>query len=512
MLRKIFNFVSVGTLVLSLTVPTNLLAAQGPYRCAFDELYPPGSNARAKVIGIRDGALNAKDSAAYSLSKTGREVRTGYRNVKDYAGNTGRRVGRSVSDGYYNTKDGLSTKARITGRNVSRGYHNTKDAVGLTYRTNKRSFFSRFKPKSTYKTVKTNALNTADKAAYSVTKGYRGVRDGALNTYDRGSLWLKKTGRSVRSTTLNKGDKASYFVNRNARAAGDTYANAKGKASLTLKKNYRGVKRNTAHAYGKTKRSFTKGVAGSVLSNVAITTGMIVADKMRQGGTFKEGVDSALSYVTSPVFYLGDMLGALGGAAIGSMVPLPAFAYSGSLIGNMVGRLPVLGGAMLFATLGATAVQLYQNGNFSVKNLLAAIDLPLMSGQILGASIGAALGTALLPIPGLGSLIGGIAGGMLGGKIAQWLTGRFGEPKYDAQVAADGSWSDKPMNGSVGSSAAVSGLAVMSPIDTLRHQMEKTYELFLNTTDGPAKKAAFETYVGAKNSYDRAMKATGSSF
>ena len=260
------------------------------------------------------------------------------------------------------------------------------------------------------------------------------------------------------------------------------------------------------------KTSFTKGVAGSILSNVAITTGMLVVDKMRQGGSFGEGVDSALSYITSPVFYLGDMLGALGGAAIGSMVPLPAFAYSGSLIGNMVGRLPVLGGAMLFATLGATAVQLWQDGNFSFSNLLAAIDLPLMSGQILGASIGAALGTVLLPIPGLGSLIGGIAGGMLGGKIAQWLSGRFGEPKYDSAVAADGSWSDKPANGSVGSTEVVSGVVAMSPVDMLRRQMEEAYEIFLDRTDGPAKKAAFEGYVAAKNSYDRAMKATGSSF
>ena len=204
MLRKLINFVSVGTLVLTLAIPTNLLAAQGPMTLAFDELYPPGSTARAKVIGIRDGALNAKDSAAYSLSKTGREVKTGLSNVRDYAGKTTSKVSRSVHDGLYNTKDGVTTKARITSRNVKRGYQNTKDAVSLTYKTNKRSFFSRFKPKSTLNTAKVNALNTVDKTAYSVTKGYRGVRDGALNTYDKSSLWLKKTGRSIRSTTLNK--------------------------------------------------------------------------------------------------------------------------------------------------------------------------------------------------------------------------------------------------------------------------------------------------------------------
>ncbi len=501
MFRKLMNIVTIGAIVFSLTVPANLLAAKGPYRCAFDELYPPGSNARAKVIGMRDSALNAKDSAAYTLSKKGREYRTGYRNVRDYAGKTGLKVGRSVKDGVLNTKDTVSTKAKITSRNVKRGYENTRDGAALKYRTNKRSFFSRFRPK-TNNATKASALNTLDKAGHNVTKSYRGVRDGALNTYDKGSLWAKKTGRSIRSKTLNKADSTSFFVKRNVRSASDTVANAKGKVGLFGKKSSRTIRRTTKHAVGKTKGSFTRGVAGSILSNTAITTGMIVVDKMRQGATFKEGVDSALSYITSPVFYLGEVLGAVSGAAIGSMIPLPAFAASGSLIGNMVGRLPVLGGAMLFATLGATAVQLYQEGNFSIKNLIAAIDLPVMTGQILGASVGAALASALIPIPGLGSLIGGIAGGIIGGKIAEWLSGRSG-PNMKSAVQADGSWSDKPENGTVATTEATGQVAV-SPIDALRQQVEKSYEDFLSTTEAQAKRVAFERYVAAKNAYDKA--------
>ena len=64
-----------------------------------------------------------------------------------------------------------------------------------------------------------------------------------------------------------------------------------------------------------------------------------------------------------------------------------------------------------------------ENGRFSIKNAVKAIDWAGVVGQTIGSVAGSALGSCLGPV---GTIIGGIVGGYVGNWAAQKLKSWFG--------------------------------------------------------------------------------------
>jgi len=173
-------------------------------------------------------------------------------------------------------------------------------------------------------------------------------------------------------------------------------------------------------AASRAKNSLRFDLRGGLLADVAITTGVVIATRMSEGESFGEGVEAAGRYIATPTFLFGDLLGGVVGAALGAMVPVAGLAASG-VGGAILGRIPVLGGAMLFANLGAAFVQCVREDDVSLRRILSMVDFPALAGQVLGAGVGSVLGTMFLPVPILGTVVGGVLGGLAGATLLSWL-------------------------------------------------------------------------------------------
>ena len=169
---------------------------------------------------------------------------------------------------------------------------------------------------------------------------------------------------------------------------------------------------------------------GGLLMDVAVTAGISIIQKVSSGGSLSEGLSETAKYMTSSTFIAGDLIGGAIGAALGSMIPIPGALGAAGLFGQAFASLPALGGAMLGAHIGVTAITLLKEGRFSLANLASSIDLIGVGFRSLGASMGMAIGS-LIPIPVVGTLVGGILGGMLMDKVLSMIRGR------PAMVSAD---------------------------------------------------------------------------
>jgi len=267
---------------------------------------------------------------------------------------------------------------------------------------------------------------------------------------------------------------------------------------------------STSRAKASIRQDFMK---GGIFADVVITAGMSIFNRVQGGGSFKEGMSDAVDYMKDPVFYIGDLMGGVIGAALGSAIPIPASIAARGLLGSMASSLPTMAGAMIMAQLGATAVQLIKEGNFSMGALLGSLDIPILAGQIIGATIGAALGN-LIPIPGLGPIIGGLAGGIIGVKIAQWITGRNTSEMsaFDSEQADEALDSDNEE--AIGDDEEEDEKGSMSNIKTslndLYGNVVDAYKDFLHAADD-AKEKALDKYREAKEAYEarKASQATG---
>ena len=171
---------------------------------------------------------------------------------------------------------------------------------------------------------------------------------------------------------------------------------------------------------------------GGLLMDVAITAGLSIIQKVTSGGSLSEGLSETAQYMTSSTFIVGDLMGGAIGAALGSMIPLPGALGAAGLFGQAFASLPALGGAMLGAHIGVAAITLLKEGRFSLTNLASSIDLIGVGFRSLGASMGMALGS-LIPIPVVGTLVGGILGGMLMDKVLSLIRGRPAMVSEDRQ-------------------------------------------------------------------------------
>ncbi len=270
-------------------------------------------------------------------------------------------------------------------------------------------------------------------------------------------------------------------------------------------KKLKSFKKNTG--LNKAKKRIKHDVArGGLIADVAITAGIRIADKMGSGGSFKEGAAAAWDYISSPVFFAGDLLGGCLGAAIGSMIPIPAGLAAQGLLGSMVSSFPTMAGAMILANLGANAVSLLQRGEFTWKGLFKSVDWPVMSGQILGSVVGAALGS-LIPIPYVGTVLGGIVGGLLGGKLAGALFPKSAAAEAEAEAEAF----EKAAKANVDSMAQPQSPASSLSVSQLSLQVRAAYEAVLEAKTTSERAQALEEFKRLRKALAAARKEAVSS-
>ena len=271
------------------------------------------------------------------------------------------------------------------------------------------------------------------------------------------------------------------------------------KKTKSLRKKGRALKtkiRGTSKAKGSMRTKAGKGV----LVDLAIAVSLGMHKEMKKGQTAGDAMRSTFDSIKEPSFLFGHMLGGAAGAAVGSLVPVPAM---GGVLGGAMKSLPVIGGAMLVGSLAANAIALWQEGNLTVGNLLQRVDFLGLTAQMTGASLGAALGTVLIPIPGLGSILGGVLGGLAFDKILSLFRGKVeSEERIEAPdstlVKADfASGGDEP-------SAPTSGCTILEA----KEMLATAYEDYIKSVGSNNEQLAFGRYVAAKENYQAQLQAT----
>ena len=223
---------------------------------------------------------------------------------------------------------------------------------------------------------------------------------------------------------------------------------------------------------------------GGLLKDVAIVSGLHIYDTMSHGGSFKEGLEEAGHYLTKPSFIVGDLGGALVGAALGAMVPVPA---GSSLACKLLRTFFPMAGAMLLATIAAEVIHLQQDGHLSLHNLIGAINFSQLSGQIIGATIG----SVICPIPLIGTIIGGLTGAIAGKHLGDKLShtnDRTGHPKGKVKISII----DSPNNDS------------SQNVQKLQMSATSAYERLIKSSDPKEQRLALRLYEQAKASLQEA--------
>lgn len=157
----------------------------------------------------------------------------------------------------------------------------------------------------------------------------------------------------------------------------------------------------------------------------AVGNGMILRSGGKGGGTPLGGITGAGSSAGNGVYY-NAKTGRYHDANTKRMVKTPAGMTAGTPGGNKFNlgtalkgaKVPgIAGAALTAATVLPGAVSAAQAGAPMGETVGNAI------GSIAGGAIGGALGQALIPIPGLGFMIGSMAGSMLGGMAGSAIGG-----------------------------------------------------------------------------------------
>ncbi len=273
------------------------------------------------------------------------------------------------------------------------------------------------------------------------------------------------------------------------------------KARRTLKRGKKALQRKNKAVVKKAKitgkKVKSKGGKG-VLVDLAIAVGLGMHNEMKAGASAGEAASATFASIKEPSFLFGHLLGGAVGAGIGSMIPVPAVR---GVLGGALKSVPVIGGAMLVGSLASEAISLWQDGNLTLGNLMGSVDFIGMSAQIAGASLGAALGSVLIPIPGIGSIVGGIVGGLAFDKLLSLFRGKI-ESIGRKEVA------NAPVMNSV---IAAPEAAPASPVESdysiheAKDEMESAYRQYVKSVGTIDEQSAFQTYVSAKDNFQALM-------
>lgn len=194
---------------------------------------------------------------------------------------------------------------------------------------------------------------------------------------------------------------------------------------------YQSVRTGDVRGFGSSvKADFSN---GGIAKDVGIALATQVLTQVSQGKSMDEAVSKTVRYMMTPEYLIGNLMGGIAGAALGSLIPVPGF---GGFAGKLIGGVPAMTGAMLGSNIGAKIVHGIRNGNLDMGEIMGSIDWISLGFQSVGATAGMLIGSSL-PVPFLGQLVGGVLGGQLGGTAAKWVKGKFG-------ITTDQDWIDTP--------------------------------------------------------------------
>ncbi|MBI4862998.1 MAG: hypothetical protein HY815_22450 [Candidatus Riflebacteria bacterium] len=160
---------------------------------------------------------------------------------------------------------------------------------------------------------------------------------------------------------------------------------------------------------------------GGLVRDVGIAAMTQVLTQMSQGKSLNESVSSTVKYITTPEYFVGNLMGGTLGAALGSMIPVPIV---GGFLGQLLVQVPTMTGAMLGSNVGAKIVHGIRQKNLDMGEVMASIDWTTLIFQSVGATAGMMLGAGL-PSPFLGQLVGGVIGSSVGLSVSKWIKGKL---------------------------------------------------------------------------------------
>jgi hypothetical protein len=182
---------------------------------------------------------------------------------------------------------------------------------------------------------------------------------------------------------------------------------------------------------GKSSLSGAMNLGKSALSGAGQAVSGVAKGAMNLGKSALSGAGQAVSGVASTGGGFFSNLAAKAGSALSSMNPVKGLS---SFIGKNAGKvaksivsLPGLG-AIISTVMGAIDIaSIKSDPELSVDEKKEKIGRSIVGtlGQALGTVGGGALGT-LIPVPGIGTLVGSLGGGWVGGKLAEVLADQIG--------------------------------------------------------------------------------------
>jgi len=220
---------------------------------------------------------------------------------------------------------------------------------------------------------------------------------------------------------------------------------------------------------------------GTVATHALVQTGITAFHASRGAETPAAGWRRVRSHLATTEFLVGELGGGLAGAFLGAALPLPGILAPVAL-------------ATLGGYLGARAVGMVADGDFSWPGLVADLDWVNLAVQVATTALACALGAAILPWPVLGSVVGGVAAGLAGAAVlARYRVGAHGEVRHRSSVEVVAT-----EQGDIGPSAP-------DDVERAHRCRAQAYRrLVADDLDGSARRAAFEAYDRACRALSRA--------
>lgn len=243
---------------------------------------------------------------------------------------------------------------------------------------------------------------------------------------------------------------------------------------------------------------------GALAKDVAIAAMTQVLTQVSQGKSMDDAVSSTVRYLMTPEYIIGNLMGGVAGAALGTMIPIPVV---GGFLGQLIAQVPTMTGAMLGSNMGARIVHGIRNGDLDMGQILRNIDWLSLGFQSVGATAGMMLGNAL-PVPFLGQLVGGVMGASAGSAAAKWVKSKIGlghpdqdyvdVPDYDPLTVPPVRW---PAGGTATASPGTSFAPAAPRTDpaALQAMLDEAHRAY-------AKREAAGDRAGAQAQYQRIVQ------
>ncbi len=383
-------------------------------------------------------AVNAADTSAASGAKSGswikNELSSYGQKIKDSfsAGkDNGQAFGTKTVDGVKTGAGKVGDAVKTTGSKVGGALKATGSKIGSLLKSAKDRIASIFKKKPA-----TPAKGDSSQSSQSSEQSSQSSQSSEQSSQssEQSSQSSQSSEQSSQSSQSSEGTQAQQTQQAPEASQSTTgsvakadkpgfFTKLKNTTATKFKAGYEAGKVMTKQGVDNVKGSLKSGFsAKNLLMTAGITVGVDLATQMMRGE--KPSLKKAVKTVASAEF-AGGVVGSVTGAAAGSFfVP---FLSAIPVVGGVMSALAPTFGSIVGNSVGAYLAGDLKNGRFSIKQAFKQIDWVGVTGQAVGSTLGAMLGSAIFPP--FGTIIGGIAGGMLGNWAAQKIAGIFGKGK-----------------------------------------------------------------------------------